>query len=523
MAEFLFRLADELVHEGLFEGFHEARGEALARAAGFGDLRGDVVQGVAVDAAEIDALLEELVVFIDYGLTDLSGGVIRRSPPVAEVEGRRRGGDEKRREEDAAKESIHGISFLLFGAGVKERFLLREFQHAVHAAFSAEARFFVAAERRGGVAGAVIDIHVPGADLFRDGDGSFLRAVHGGIETVAGVIGEGHGFVFRLVGEDAQHGAEDLVSGDGHVHGAAGEDGRLHIVAADGIARHAAGEEPRSFGQAFFDITPDLPVLGERGEGADFHGMISGIAHGVFFHNGGEARLDLRFFRFRDDEAGEGRAGLAGIEEDGIEAAPDGGIVVVHGEEDIRRLPAQFKGDALYRAERLPGDLDASRGGAGKRDHVDGRMGRHGIAHFRAAAGDHIEYAFRESRPVESVRHEVARERRVLRWLQDDRIPHEECGNDFLHHLAEGIVPRRDAADDAHRLAIDRGEGHLFDHGHFRREVDVRADAGVLVFAVRRFRERPRRAELFDLQVNDLFFLGAENGEESFHEGDAFG
>ncbi len=78
-------------------------------------------------------------------------------------------------------------------------------------------------------------------------------------------------------------------------------------------------------------------------------------------------------------------------------------------------------------------------------------------------------------------------------------------------------------ADDAHRLAIDRGERHFFDHGHFRREIDVRADAGVLIFAVRRFRESPRRAELFDLQVNDLFFLGAENGEESFHEGDAFG
>src|SRR5579871_6827403 len=71
-----------------------------------------------------------------------------------------------------------------------------------------------------------------------------------------------------------------------------------------------------------------------------------------------------------------------------------------------------------------------------------------------AVAGHHVEYA--TGKDVRCERGQPERsERRDLRRLQDDRVPRGERGADLPAGRNQGIVPWRDLASYADRLAAD--------------------------------------------------------------------
>lgn len=147
----------------------------------------------------------------------------------------------------------------------------------------------------------------------------------------------------------------------------------------------------------------------------------------------------------------------------GIEAEMDRLVVVVVFcfQNDIWGLAAKFEADALYRFERMLADSDAALGGAGEGNHIDERMRGEGIADFSAAACDEVEDTFRESRLFKGIDEPVGRKRCMLAWLQDDGIAHQESRDDFLDDLAERVVPRSDAADDADWFSVCCGFCHF--------------------------------------------------------------
>ena len=133
----------------------------------------------------------------------------------------------------------------------------------------------------------------------------------------------------------------------------------------------------------------------------------------------------------RDDQARQGRTGLATVEENGIEAHADSLFVVCPLQEDERRLAAQFHADALHRPQGALGYLDAGCRRTRKGYHGNIRVVADGIADLAAPAGDEIEDALGETGPVKG----FGRHRRMLARLEDDCRPDEQGWNDFLDNL----------------------------------------------------------------------------------------
>src|SRR6266849_2069844 len=122
--------------------------------------------------------------------------------------------------------------------------LLGVFVQCVRPALAAEPALLVTAE---GVVRVdhvpVVDVDHPGLQAAGHVEGSLLVAApYTGRQPVAGVVGDRDGLVDRVVGQDRQYGPEDLLSGDGHVVGHAGEDRRLDPVA--GLELRALGDPP---------------------------------------------------------------------------------------------------------------------------------------------------------------------------------------------------------------------------------------------------------------------------------------
>ena len=120
----------------------------------------------------------------------------------------------------------------LFLACIEESFLLREFDHAVDAAFTADTAFLVSAEWCSRISRAVIDVDVAGLDAVSDGDGFLFRAIDAGFQALADVVGNGNGIIDVLVSDDAEDWSEDFILRDCHAVLDVGEDDRMDVVAA---------------------------------------------------------------------------------------------------------------------------------------------------------------------------------------------------------------------------------------------------------------------------------------------------
>ena len=103
---------------------------------------------------------------------------------------------------------------------------------------------------------------------------------------------------------------------------------------------------------------------------------------------------------------------------------------------------------------------------AGQRHHADVGVADDARADRLAVARDHVDDAGREDLG-DVLGHHERRERRLFRGLEDDDVAGGERGADLPDAHHERVVPRRDLAHDAHRLAADhrRVAGHVLAGG----------------------------------------------------------
>ena len=151
----------------------------------------------------------------------------------------------------------------------------------VAAVFAADAGLFEAAKRRQGFVRRAVDHHTAAFQPL--GYLTCVRHISAldiGLQAVGCVVGDGDRLVFVVVGDDAQHRAEDLFAGDAHVVVDAGEDGRLDEPSPVEADRPAfAADEKLS---AFLETQPDValhpvPLL-LTDHRPDVHAAIGGIA-----------------------------------------------------------------------------------------------------------------------------------------------------------------------------------------------------------------------------------------------------
>ena len=105
-----------------------------------------------------------------------------------------------------------------------------------------------------------------------------------------------------------------------------------------------------------------------------------------------------------------------------------------------------------------PSSRDARAGArrAGERDHVDVRVRRRSPHRPTGPyAGDEVEDAGRQADLVDGVGEDERAQRRDLARLQHDGAAGGERRRDLRGDLVQRVVPRRDRADDADRLAHD--------------------------------------------------------------------
>ena len=195
-----------------------------------------------------------------------------------------------------------------------------------------------------------------------EGDGFFFRPIDTGIQTVSGVIGDPDRIVSVFVGDDTEDRTEDLILRDGHIIRDIREDRGVDVVAVIGAFRQAAREEPSPFGKTLADVFADLPVLRHGGHRPELHARVCRVADRIFFGDGGKLFFDEGFLAFRDEQAGEGGAGLAGVQKDAVEAKADRcAVVMVLGWKDhVGRFPAKLKADMLHAFQRSLADGDAA-------------------------------------------------------------------------------------------------------------------------------------------------------------------
>ena len=103
----------------------------------------------------------------------------------------------------------------------------------------------------------------------------------------------------------------------------------MDVVAVIRAFRQAAREEPSPFGKTLADVFADLLVLRHGGYRPKLHARVCRVADRIFFGDGGELFFDECFLAFRDEQAGEGGAGLAGVQKNAVEAKADRCAVVM--------------------------------------------------------------------------------------------------------------------------------------------------------------------------------------------------
>ncbi|MNN42174.1 hypothetical protein D3C81_1563340 [compost metagenome] len=99
----------------------------------------------------------------------------------------------------------------------------------------------------------------------------------------------------------------------------------------------------------------------------------------------------------RQQHAGQGGAGLPGVDHHVLHAVAHSGVKVGIGGNQQRRLAAQLQAHAFHRRRSGLSHTHSSAGGTGERDHVDLRMPGQCLADFRAGPADQVEYPGRQA------------------------------------------------------------------------------------------------------------------------------
>ena len=252
--------------------------------------------------------------------------------------------------------------------------------------FATDARLLVATE--GGVSRVLVVAvgpHAAGLDGAAHAVGDVaVAAPDAGAEAVQGVVGDFEGFGFVLEGGHGEHRPEDFFLEDAHLVVAL-EQGRLDVITAGQFAfelsRCATDQAFGAFLLAEFQVGLDLGHLFLRALGAH-HGV--GVERAALL-DGGDASQHAfdelvvdRFLDQRAARAGTHFALVEGEQHHAFDGLVEEAVILVHdvGEEDVRRLAAQFQ---RCRDQVVGGGLGnhaARGGGAGENNGRDGARGQ---------------------------------------------------------------------------------------------------------------------------------------------------
>ena len=239
----------------------------------------------------------------------------------------------------------------------------------------------------------------------------------------------------------------------------------------------------RTFGDAGCDQRLDLVELSAGDDRTDVR-----VGGGIAGSNRGCHRVEA-FAYFVHPVGGDEHprrriAGLPGVGDKrakpGFSCGGDIGI----GQDDIRRLTAEFLMNALDRRRGGAGDLDSGAGRSGERDHIDFGMGAQRGARFGSITVDQVEHTRRYAGGFEHLGPDLGRKRRQLRRLENHRATGGQRRSNFGGDLVDRPVPRGDQCTDPDRLADNPGitarflERELLEDIERHLQVDV-ADPGM--------------------------------------------
>ena len=220
---------------------------------------------------------------------------------------------------------------------------------------------------------------------------------------------------------------------------------------------HASPYDRRARGDRALDVAVDGLPLAHRHQGALVGGGIGRVAqaHGVH-----ECRhlLDERLeVRALDICPGRRRAVLAGVDQGTGDRAVGCGVEVGVVEHHERGLATELEVHTLDRPRGQLHHALSDRRGAGERDHRDVRVADQGLADDSTRSGEDVDDPGRDACGQCVLGDHQRGERGDLGGLEDDRVPRRDGGQDLPHGHLQRVVPGGDRADDADRLAADRG------------------------------------------------------------------
>src|SRR5436190_5294131 len=247
--------------------------------------------------------------------------------------------------------------------------------------------------------------------------------------------------------------AEDLALDHLVVLIEAGDDGRLQEEA--GRVGLVAARDDLRVGRLALEEALDALALASRVQRAERRVRAQRVAHDHALRLLGEAADHVVVDAPGGEHPCRRRAVLAGVVVAGARNRLHGGLHVDVVEDHDRRLAAELEVHALERLGRVLGDPLAGLDRAGERHHVHVVVLDQRGAHL-VAARDDVEHALGQELGGDLGELD-GRDRRRRGRLQDDRVAGGERRADLPDGHHQRVVPRRDLADDADRLAADPG------------------------------------------------------------------
>ncbi|MNF69417.1 hypothetical protein D3C84_513000 [compost metagenome] len=274
-----------------------------------------------------------------------------------------------------------------------------------------------------------------------------------GGEAELGVVGDRQGFGFILETDHRGDRAEDFLLHDFHRVAVALEQGRLVVPAVTlDLWTLAAQAQFRPFGQGVGDQALDHGQLLRGGHRAHLAAVILRVADtdalGPFDQALDEFVVDLVLHQ-------QARAGHAALPRCGIDAgdrAVDRTVQVGVGEDDVRRLAAQFQrqlGEVLGAAAH---HVASGGGAAGEGDLAHQRVTGQGGAGAGAVTGDHVDHARRNAGLQGQARQFENGRRGVLGRLDDHAVAGGQRRGQLDCGEVQRAVPGNDRRHYAERL-----------------------------------------------------------------------
>ena len=252
-------------------------------------------------------------------------------------------------------------------------------------------------------------------------------------------------------GLDGEHRAEGLVLGHRHLAGAAVEDGGQVVEAVlevGVVGGRAPAAQHRALGDAGGDVRRHLLAVRRADERA---GLGLGVVRAAEADRGGPLDQpvdEVVVDGLLDQQAGAGRADLAGVQEHRREREVEGDLAVGVGEDDVGVLAAQLEGDLLDGRGGRGHHPSPGHQTAGEGDQVDARVLDQRGRGVGPGAEDEVADAGGQAGLLEQPHQDDAGVRRELARLEHEGVAGREAGRDLPGGLQERVVPGCDQRAD---------------------------------------------------------------------------